>query len=202
MCWYSLQILCTWGKLVFKLKIKLQEAKTIPFTKPKNVTRENLKAPKQPSAGKDFTASQHYFCSFPSSERFCTPFSSPYASPETPTTAIFWFAPIPVQRQGQQSRSLSFGASFGTQMNVPSSSFLHPCEVHSTCCPCPPCSGTFGISDSAFFPSHCPSSCHLLPHWKSRIWPAGKIHLDFSFPLPMARGNFVFLGHLSISLMN
>lgn len=67
-------------------------------------------------------------------------------------------------------------------MNVHSSSFLHHCSVHSTSCP--PCSGVsrLGISDSPFFPSHCLWSCHLLSRWKSRIWPAGKMLLDFSFP--------------------
>lgn len=65
--------------LFSKLKIKLQEANPAPFTKPKNVTQENQKTTKQPSDGKDFTESQNYFCSFPFSERFCTPFSVPFS---------------------------------------------------------------------------------------------------------------------------
>lgn len=174
----------------------------MPFTKPKNVTQENLKAPKQPSAGKDFTASQHYFYSFPFSERFCTPFSVPLCLSRNPNHSNILVCTNTSAEAGAEKQIFVLWCILWDTDERAQLLFPAPLWGAQHVLPCPPCSGTFGISDSAFFPSHCPSSCHLLPHWKSRIWPVGKIHLDFSFPLPMARGNFVFLGHLSISLMN
>lgn len=81
-------------------------------------------------------------------------------------------------------------------MNVHRSSFLHhwgwarAAFAH----PAPGCPGCTvgGIPDSAFFPPHCLWSCHLLPHWKSRIWPAGKILHDFSFPHSNGKREFWF----------
>lgn len=106
-CRYSAPV----ESLFLKLKIKLQEAKTKPFTKPKNVTQENLKAFKRPSVGKDFTESQHYFCSLPFSERFCTPFSVSLHFSTNPTTAIFWFAAISVERLGAEKQIFFLGCT-------------------------------------------------------------------------------------------
>lgn len=120
---------------------------------------------------------------------------SPYISPEIPITAVLWFAQTSLERQGQTSRSFSFGASFRTQWTctAPPSCIAEGGHV----LPLPTLlrgvqAAQLGIPDSAFFPPRCPWSCHLLPHWKSRIWPAGKIILDFSFPHSNGKREFCF----------
>lgn len=101
---------------LFKLKIKLQESKTIPCTKPKNVTQGNLKATKQPSHDNDFIESEHYFNTFPFSERFYTPFSVPLYFSRTPNhNNISVFTDITGEAGTENEISYSFGASFRTQ---------------------------------------------------------------------------------------
>lgn len=148
-CRYSAPV----ESLFLKLKIKLQEAKTIPFTKPKNVTQENLKTTKEPSDGTDFTESQHYFCSFPFSERFCTPFPVSLYFSRTPNHSNILVCTQYQWKSRGRKADLSplVHPPFRTQMNVHSSSFLHHCGVHSTCCPCPPCSGVSRLHSWGFF---------------------------------------------------
>lgn len=101
--------------LFVKLEIKLQEAKPIPFTKLKNVTQGNLKATKQPLMEMILLNLNIISACFPLVKGSASHSQAPYISPEIPITAVFWFAQTSLERQGQTSRSFSFGASFRTQ---------------------------------------------------------------------------------------
>lgn len=125
---------------------------------------------------------------------------SPYTSPEIPTTGIFWFAPISVERQGQISRSFSL---------VHPSGHKWTCTAPLSCIParCPPCSGVSRLHSWAFLtllscPHTAPDLVTSYHTEKSEFGLQAKFFLILALFIPMARGNFVFLGHLSISLMN
>lgn len=102
---------------LFKLKVKLQESKTIPCTKPKNVTQGNLKATKQSFHYNDFIESEHYFNTFPVSEKFCTPFSIPLYFSRNPNHSNILVCTDITGEGGTEKTeiSYSFGASFRIQ---------------------------------------------------------------------------------------
>lgn len=191
-CRYSAPV----ESLFLKLKIKLQEAKTKPFTKPKNVTQENLKAIKRHLMARILLNLHLISAHFPLVKGSAPHSQFPYTFPQT---------------QPQQHFDLHQYQWRGRGRKADLSHLVHPLG-HRWMCRAPlPCitvgaqhvlplptllwgvqAAQLGISDSPFFPSHCPWSCHLLPHWKSRIWPAGKILLDFSFPHPNSKREFCF----------
>lgn len=76
-----------------------------------------------------------------------------------------------------------------------------------TCCLCPPCSGVSRLHSWGFLTLL--SSPHAAPDLvtsyhteKAEFGLQAKLFLILAFLILKARGNFVFLGHLSISLMN
>jgi len=102
---------------LFQLKVKLQESKPIPHTKPKKVTQGNLKRTEQLSHGNDFTESEHYFHAFPFSKRFYTPFSIPLYFSRNPNHSNILVCTDITGEVGTEKKeiSYSFDASFRTQ---------------------------------------------------------------------------------------
>lgn len=119
-------------RFLFKLKVKLQESKTIPCTKPKNVTQGNLKATKQPSHDNDFIESEHYFNPFPFRQRFCIPFSVPlYFSRNLNHSNISVCTDI-TGEAGTEKKEISYSFSASLRMQWAWSLWLapSPCNSH------------------------------------------------------------------------